>query len=116
VSRAERAKGLAGEAEVRAIYEAAGFAVRGLEGTGDHLAMTGGQLNIGLDGAVVVTRPPLVIHSECKRQETAKVWQWWKQAEAEAPPGSLPIVAFRRNRSPWLALASLEHLARELSR
>jgi hypothetical protein len=116
VSRAERAKGLAGEAEVRAIYEAAGFTVRGLEGTGDHLAVVD-ALPLGAELAGVPTmRRRLLVHSEVKRQEVARPWQWWEQAEAEAPPGALAIVAFRRNRSPWLALANLEHLAWALQR
>jgi len=102
VSRSERDKGRKGEAEVAAIYQAAGLQVRGLEGSGDHL---------------VVCEPSsgLVIHSESKRQETARPWARWEQAWSEAPPGTMPVVAFRRNRSPWLAIVDLEQLAQLLA-
>jgi hypothetical protein len=117
VSRSERAKGLKGEHEVRELYERHGFEVRGLEGTGDHLALLHGIET--LPGGVTwanSARRPLTIHSESKRQETARPWQWWAQAEAEAPAGTLAVVAFRRNRSPWLALADLDRLAAALAR
>lgn len=98
----ERQKGVRGEREVAAIYAAAGLTVRGLEGDGDHL-VAGDQW-----GAIRV-------HSEVKRHETARPWAWWEQATAEAPAGSIPVVAFRRNRSPWLAMVSLDDLARLLA-
>lgn len=98
MSRRERDKGRKGEAEVAAIYRAAGLQVRGLEGLGDHL---------------VVCSPDagLVLHSESKRQEVARVWAWWEQASAETEPGAITVVAFRRSRSPWLALVELHELA-----
>lgn len=98
MSRRERDKGRKGEAEVAAIYRAAGLSVRGLEASGDHLLVCdpGGRLTI---------------HSEVKRQETARVWAWFEQASSEAPAGAVPVVAFRRNRSPWLAMLALEQLA-----
>ena len=103
MSRRERDKGRKGEAEVAAIYRAAGLEVRGLEASGDHL---------------IVCDPAsgLVIHSEVKRQETARPWLWWEQASGEAEPGALPVVAFRRSRSPWLAIVSLEQLAELVAR
>jgi hypothetical protein len=117
VSRAERRKGLEGEHEVRAIYEAAGFEVRGLEGAGDHLALLHGMQALGTPQYPgVEVRRPLTIHSECKRQETARPWLWWEQASTEAPAGTLAVVAFRRSRSPWLALTALEPLAAALAR
>lgn len=102
MSRAERDKGRTGEREVAAIYEGAGFEVRGLEGSGDHL---------------IVCDPAggVVIHSEVKRQETARVWAWWEQASTEAPAGTIPVVHFRRNRSRWLALIDAETLAAQLA-
>lgn len=98
MSRRERDKGRVGEAEVANIYRAHGLTVRGLEGGGDHL------LACPADGMPA-------FHSEVKRQETARVWDWFAQAQAEAPPGAVPLVAFRRNRSPWLGLIALDHLA-----
>lgn len=104
MGNSERRKGVTGEAEVRAIYEAAGLTVRGLEGIGDHLVLCEQY-----PGQVVT------VHSESKRQEVARVWAWWEQAEAETPSGALTVVAFRRNRSPWLALVRLDVLAELLS-
>lgn len=98
MSRSERDKGRKGEREVAAMYEKAGAEVRGLEGAGDHLVITPGAFGP-------------TIHSECKRQETARVWAWWEQASLEAPAGTMPVVHFRRNRSPWLAIVDAEALA-----
>ena len=94
MGRSERDKGRKGEREVALLYERHGFEIRGLEGTGDHLAIGYG----------------LTIHSESKRQEVARPWLWDEQAHAEAPAGALPIVAFRRSRSPWIAQVRLEEL------
>lgn len=117
MSRSERTKGLVGEREVRAIYETHGYEVRGLEGGGDHLAVLHGLSQLGQTIlADTEVRRPLTIHSECKRQETCRAWAWWEQASAETPPGSLTVVAFRRSRSPWLALANLDALAGALAR
>lgn len=98
MSKSERVKGRTGEAEVAEVWRRHGMTVRGLEGGGDHVVVCGAG-------------GELVLHSEVKRQETARPWAYWEQAIAEAPPGSVPVVAFRRNRSPWLALLSLESLA-----
>lgn len=101
MSRADRDKGLRGEREIAALYEAAGAAVRGLEGAGDHLVIVPGSFGP-------------TIHSEVKRQETARPWAWWAQASSEAPPGTMPVVHFRRNRSAWLAIVDAATLARLL--
>jgi len=115
VSRTSRDKGLRGEQEVAAIFRAAGFEVRGLESSGDHLCImaprtppdTRGYPSAHLDG--------LTIHSEVKRQERLQLWQWLAQLEAEAPPGTLPLLSFRRNRSPWYACLRLEALVQVLA-
>jgi hypothetical protein len=113
----ERRKGLEGEREVRALYERHGFEVRGLEAGGDHLAVLHGISQLGESVLhEVVERRPLTIHSEVKRCETARPWAWWEQADAETPPGSLAVVAFRRSHSPWLALSNLDALAGALAR
>lgn len=98
MGRSERRKGVDGEAEVRAILEHAGWTVRGLEGAGDWLAFRGG----------------LALHVESKRQETARPWQWIEQAASEAPEATIPVVAFRRNRSEWHAIVPLRALADSL--
>jgi Holliday junction resolvase len=104
MGNASRQKGLQGEREVAAIFRAQGFEVRGLEGVGDHLC---------------IARPhygqALTIHSEVKRAETVKIWHWLAQLEAEAPPGTLPLLSFRRNRSPWYAVTPLEALVEVLA-
>lgn len=97
MSGTERRKGQRGEREVARAWEAAGYTTRGLEGGGDHL----------------IVRDPetgLRIHSEVKRQETARPWAWWAQCEGEAPAGSVPVVHFRRNASPWLVMLRLDDL------
>ncbi len=95
MGKASRTKGVAGEREVARIYEDAGLTVRGLEGSGDHLVLGG-----------VVT-----LHSETKRQERLQIPAWIKQAASEAPPGTVPVVAFRQNRGEWWACLPLERLA-----
>jgi hypothetical protein len=99
MSRMQREKGRKAEAEVRRIYERHGFTVRGLEGTGDHLAVGHG----------------LVIHSEVKRQEVLRLPLWCRQAYAEAPTGSLPVVAFRKSRERWAAAAPDEAVSSRLA-
>lgn len=98
MSGTERRKGVRGEREVAAIYERAGLTVRGLESGGDHL--------IACDDAGSIR-----LHSEVKRQEVARPWLWFEQASREAPADALPVVAFRRNRSSWLAIVPLAELA-----
>jgi hypothetical protein len=98
VGKASRDKGGRGEREVAAIFERVGLEVRGLEGAGDHLIVCG-------EGS------GFVLHSEVKRQETARPWAWWAQASAEAPPETIALVTFRRNYSPWLSLIATTELA-----
>ena len=100
MSNTSRRKGLNGEHEVAAIWMAAGFAVRNLEHTGDHL---------------VIGRPGLTIHSEVKRRERINVWELIAQMEAETPQGAMPVGAFRRNRGRWYAVVPLEDLAARLA-
>jgi hypothetical protein len=69
--------------------------VRGLESQGDWLAFADG----------------VTLHVECKRQEIARVWQWQAQALAESPPGTTPVVAFRRSHGQWWAMLPLLELA-----
>jgi hypothetical protein len=49
-------------------------------------------------------------HWQIKRQERTEIWAWIAQAEAEAPPTELPIVAFRRNRSKWYCVIDADEL------
>jgi hypothetical protein len=114
MGKASRDKGLRGEHEVAAIFRAHEFEVRGLEGVGDHLCIVQPR-SITTPDRVVRRSNPLTIHSEVKRQERLQLWQWLEQLEAEAPPGTLPLLSFRRNRSPWYACAPLEELVKVLA-
>lgn len=77
--RRERAKGQRGEMAVRRLFERFGWTVRGLEGEGDHLT----------------TRGNVLLHVECKDQAVLRLPTWIRQAEAEAPPGAVPIVVYK---------------------
>jgi Holliday junction resolvase len=90
-----RRKGVRGEREVARAFELAGFEVRNLEASGDHLL-------IGRIG-----RP---LHIESKRQERLQLPQWLRQAATEAPAGAVPIVAFRQSRGSWYACLPLADL------
>lgn len=93
--KGRRDKGLLGEREVKHAFALGGFDARGTEGQGDHL---------------VVCASDLVLHIEVKRQETLQPDKWSKQAEGEAPQGTVPIVCYRRSREPWRASIKLDDL------
>jgi hypothetical protein len=98
MSRAERDKGARGEREVAAIFRAVGFDC-------DRTPNSGA---LRVKGDLAGTVPA---HVETKRCETARPWAWLAQAEADAPEGVTPVVAFRRNGGRWYAMLPLEHLA-----
>lgn len=106
MAKASRTKGLTGEREVRAIWEAHGLTVRGLEAEGDHIVLAPGYPSV---------RARSTIHSEVKRCESARPWAWMAQAEREAPDGIVPVVSFRRSRSPWYSIIRTDDLARLLA-
>lgn len=85
MSRSERDKGRKAEREVANLLAALGWTVRGLEGSGDWLAIKDGR----------------TLHVEVKRQEVLRLPLWTRQALAEAPAGTTPVVAFRQSRQPW---------------
>ena len=89
------------EREVAAAWEQAGYAVRGLEGSGDHLV-------IGEDG--------LLIHSEAKRQERVRLPEWWAQCTGEAPAGAVPVLTLRWSRGEMLSVVRTADLIRLVSR
>jgi Holliday junction resolvase len=100
VTASSRRKGLLGEREVARIWQAAGFDVRNLEASGDHL---------------VVVANGVTLHSETKRAERLKLPEWLRQAADEAPQGTVPVVAFRQNRSEWYAALRLAALVELLT-
>lgn len=96
MGKASRTKGLAGEREVAAAWQAAGLAVRNLEGSGDHL---------------IVCANGLTLHSETKRGERWKGREWWEQTTAEAPQGTIPVMSWRPNGERWRSTLWLDDLA-----
>ena len=100
VSRAERDKGARGEREVAAVLRAHNLpAVRtpnsgGLQVRGDLTGVPG-------------------YHFEVKRQETARVSLWTRQAHAECGD-AVPVVVWRQNASQWFAILPLQDLAKLL--
>lgn len=99
-----RRKGLAGERQVADLFEAQGFAVRGLEGSGDWLAF------LSEPARQAIPWLPLALHVEVKRQERLRLPEWIAQAKAEAPSGVPPVVVFRQNRTEWIAALPLADL------
>jgi hypothetical protein len=49
-------------------------------------------------------------HWQIKRTEKLALWAAIAQAETEATAGAVPIVAFRRNRSPWYCALRAEYM------
>jgi hypothetical protein len=106
VSRGNRAKGVAAEREVAALFEAAGFEVRGLESGGDHWILGNG----------------FVLHSEVKRHERLRIPEWTAQCEADASGLMIPLLSYRQSASsfqpahPWRSIIRTGTLASLLSR
>jgi len=93
-----RAKGVKGELEVKQLFGAHGFAVRGLEGEGDHIATR--KTDEGF----------IAFHLEVKRQERLRIPEWYAQASSEAPEGFVPQVCFRRSQEPWMSVLETARL------
>jgi hypothetical protein len=100
MSAASRRKGLTGEREVAVMFEMAGREIRNLEATGD--------IFVCADNGWPLARPAM--HVEVKRQERTKLPEWLRQAKAEAPQGTIPVVCFRQNRGEWYAALPLSAL------
>jgi len=96
--RGARSKGGAAEREVVELLKAHGW----LEARRNFRS--------GADGGADITGGPADTSWEIKRQERVCIWEWLQQAAEAARPTDTPIVAFRRNRSEWLAVLPLEDL------
>lgn len=102
MSRASRDKGARGELEVLGLLHAHGWprATRnfasGARGNGD---LAGG---------------PAGVVFEVKRTERLDLPAAFRQAAADAGEDAVPVVAHRRNGSPWLATLPLAELLRLL--
>ncbi len=98
MSARERRKGAEGERELVELLRAHGWmAARRNFGSG---SAGGGDVAGGPGG----------VHFEIKRTERLNVHAAMRQAEADAQPTDLPVVAHRRSRGPWLATLPLEEL------
>jgi len=93
-----RAKGVRGELEVKKLFAAWGFSVRGLEGEGDHIATR-------KDGTRMIA-----FHLETKRQERLRIPEWYAQASSEAPEGFVPLLCWRRSNEPWMSALETANL------
>lgn len=91
-----RQKGAAGERELAHEFQAAGYP-----------NARRGQQRSGLDQADVIGGPA-GWHVESKRVERLDVYGAHDQARRDCPAGSTPIVAWRRNGRPWLAVLALD--------
>lgn len=106
---------MAGEREVGQRFEQKEWAVRGLEGKGDFLAISERKWFKPAgwkDGCDVTIRPSMTLHVEAKRQERLRIPEWLEQARTEAPPGVPPVLVFRQSRARWIACLPLDDLLR----
>lgn len=102
MSRAERDKGARAEREVASLFRQAGFDC--------NRTPNSGALRISGD-----LYGDIPAHVEVKRQETLRIPLWLRQAEADAPAGVLPLVAFRQNQGQWYGVLPLRALVSLLS-
>ncbi len=99
MSSTERRKGANGERELCKIIRAHGWP--NARRTSDGNAQ---------DERGDIAHGPAGVHLESKRQERAAIWQWLAQAERDAKPTDIPVVAFRRSRGRWYAVLPLDEL------
>jgi Holliday junction resolvase len=99
VSASERRKGGNGEREVVKVLHAHGWmhAKRTSDGATQH-------------GRGDIAGGPVDVHWEVRRRESINIWACLEQADKDASPGEMPVVAFRRNRTPWMAALPLDIL------
>jgi ABC-type lipoprotein release transport system permease subunit len=100
VTVSERRKGLRGQQEVQRLFRDHGIVLDKLSAQGDRLMH---RANGGL------------LHIEVKRQERLQLKQWIEQADAEAAPGAIAVVAWRQSREQWRADLALTDLLRLVS-
>lgn len=98
-----RQKGVRFEREVAKAFEAAGFAVRGLESGGDHLCV------YHLDGSTYT------LAVEAKRQERLRIPEWIEQMERDAPAGVDRVLVFRQSGDRAYAVVPLDQYLRRVT-
>tara|TARA_Y100000593_G_scaffold92470_2_gene184191 strand:- start:299 stop:670 length:372 start_codon:yes stop_codon:yes gene_type:complete len=100
MSRSQVTKGKVGERELAKLLEENG--VRAWRG-----AQHSGKAATGEPAPDIVT-PDLPCHFESKRCERLNIWDAMEQAQADALDDEMPIVAWRKNRKPWLFVVQPE--------
>lgn len=103
MSRASRTKGSSGQREVAHLLRGAGLTVTALRDK-NH----GNE--VGQADALVTGRG-VVFTAEFKRAERWKMGEWEAQLAAATIPGTVPLLALRRNRGVWYGLVPLATLA-----
>lgn len=91
-------KGNAGERELLAILQKAGYAQR------NDQRYIGGVDNPD----IAFQAAGKAFHVECKRAERFNAYAAMAQAEHDANGHAVPVVMHRRNRAPWLCVLKLE--------
>jgi Holliday junction resolvase len=91
-------KGAVGEREFSKLCQEHGYRAR-----------RGQQYN-GLEGEDVVGIPG--VHVEVKRVEKLNIHDAMQQSVRDADPGTIPIVAHRKNNTPWLVTMPAEEFLR----
>lgn len=89
-------KGKTGELELAAVIRGHGFTAR-----------RGQQFCGGTASPDVVTDIDGV-HFECKRTETVRLYEYLAQAQRDASPDQIPVVAHRQSRKEWVAILPLD--------
>lgn len=98
MSATERNKGKRGEREIARLLTDHG-----------HPARRGVQYSGGPDSPDVICES-LPFHFEVKRTERLRLHKAMQQAIDDAKPGSVPVVAYRRNGGEWMAILRLTDL------
>ncbi len=96
MSKMSKEKGKVGEREVAALLRKHGFeARRGQQYSGD------GAPDVIADIAIA---DDCDLHIEVKRVEQFGLWAALDQANADAPPGDIPVVFHRKNNKGWVVV------------
>ena len=94
--RGSKNKGKVGEREVAALLCRHGFRARR------------GQQYSGDGAPDVIIADDCGLHIEVKRTEQFPLWAALDQANADAPPGDIPVVFHRKNAKPWCVVLDAE--------
>ena len=71
-------------------------------------ARRGQQFSGSKDSPDVVCTALSPFHFEVKRVERGNLYDWMAQAERDAGPDKIPVVAHRRNKEEWVAILPMD--------